>query len=219
MKKLNKQRNKNVGFNFKSRKVAILRLRGEEKSYNEIAKILGCSKGTISYHCGKNKTEKKRVKKANKARGYDLSKKVGAFKSKCTKAQYRAFRTKLKGFKRKHKGRKSPKATSNWRVHNVSTPYASKDVINKIGSKPICYLTGRKIDLNTTTSFTFDHRIPTVKGGTNDLKNLEVCCTEANHAKAGLLLDEFYSLCEEILAWRDKQANKDGQKGRRSSKS
>ena len=188
---------------FKARKKEILRLRKKGLSYRTIAKKLGCSKGTISYHCGKNQTEKKRVKKANKERDYSLSKKVTAFKSKCTKAQWRAFRTKIKGFKRKRKGSKRH-AHSSWRVHNVSIPYISEDVVNKIGSKPICYLTGRKIDLNNTSSFTFDHRIPTVKGGTNDLENLEICCTEANHAKAGLSLEDFYSLCEEILAWRDK---------------
>ena len=60
--------------------------------------------------------------------------------------------------------------------------------------------------------------IPTILGGTNDLFNMGICCTEANHAKAGLSLNDFYSLCEEILAWRDKRANKDGQKGRCSSK-
>ena len=216
---------------FKARKKDILRLRKKGLSYRAIAKKLGCSKGTISYHCGKNQTEKKRVRKANKAKGYSLTKKVTAFKSKCTKAQWRAFRTKIKGFKRKHKGGKRY-ASSSWRVHNVSIPYTSEDVINKIGSNPTCYLTGRKIDLNNTSSFTFDHRIPTVKGGTNDLDNLEICCTEANHAKAGLLLNDFYSLCEEILACRDNRSNKDGQKlacrdnrsnkdgqkGRRSSK-
>lgn len=202
---------------FKARKKDILRLRKKGLSYRTIAKKLGCSKGTISYHCGKNQTEKKRVKKANKSRGYNLSKKITAFKSKCTKAQYRAFRTKIKGFKRKRNA-KNRNATSSWRVHNVSTPYTSEDVINKISSKPRCYLTGRKINLGNTTSFTFDHRVPTVKGGTNDLHNLEVCCTEANHAKAGLLLEDFYSLCEEILAWRDKRANKDDKKSRRSPK-
>ena len=64
---------------FKARKKEILRLHKKGLSYRTIAKKLGCSKGTISYHCGKNQTEKKRVRKANKARGYDLSKKVTAF--------------------------------------------------------------------------------------------------------------------------------------------
>ena len=211
-KKRNK-RNRNVGLNFKPRKDDIYRLRAEGKTYNQIAKILGCSKGTISYHCGKNQTEKKRVKALNNSGDphRKLIRKITSFKSKCTKAQWRAFRTKIKGFKRKQKGRRSrgcPNATSNWRVHNISTPYTTKDVVNKIGGTPICYLTGRKINLNDTSSYTLDHRVPTTLGGTNDLKNLEICSTEANHAKAGLLLGDFYDLCEEILAWRDKQANK-----------
>jgi len=36
----------------------ILRLRSEGKSYNEIAKELGCSKGTVSYHLGFGQKEK-----------------------------------------------------------------------------------------------------------------------------------------------------------------
>jgi hypothetical protein len=31
---------------------SILKLRASGKSYNEIVNILGCSKGTVSYHCG-----------------------------------------------------------------------------------------------------------------------------------------------------------------------
>lgn len=34
-------------------KAEIIRLRKENKTYNEIAKILGCAKATISYHCTK----------------------------------------------------------------------------------------------------------------------------------------------------------------------
>jgi len=188
---------------FKPRKAAILRLRKKGFSYRKIAKKLGCSKGTISYHCGKNNTEKKRVANQKKHKRFVLTKKVNNFKSKCTRAQWRSFRTKVKGFKRK-KSYTKRRANTTWRVHNISTPYVVKDVVNKIGSKPICYLTGRKVDLNNTTSYTLDHRVPTTLGGTNDLENLEICCAEANHAKAGLSLEDFYALCEEILAWRDK---------------
>lgn len=39
-------------------KEKILKLREEGKSYNEIKKILGCSKGTISYHCAKIDNDK-----------------------------------------------------------------------------------------------------------------------------------------------------------------
>jgi len=203
---------------FKPRKDDILRLRKKGLSYRTIAKKLGCSKATISYHCGKNKSEKKRVANQKKRKGFILAKKINSFKSKCSKAQWRGFRSKIKGFK-KRKPSERCRATTTWRVHNISKNYTCKDVISKIGATPICYLTGRKIDLNNTTSYTLDHRIPTTLGGTNDLENLEICCKEANHAKAGLSLNDFYSLCEEILAWRDKQANKNGKKGRRSPKS
>jgi len=49
-------------------KEKILELRNEGKSYREIQKILGCSKSTISYHCGNGQKEKtkNRTKKEGK---------------------------------------------------------------------------------------------------------------------------------------------------------
>ena len=41
-------------------KEEILRLKQQGKSYNEIASILGCSKGTIAYHLGTGQKEKTR---------------------------------------------------------------------------------------------------------------------------------------------------------------
>lgn len=38
----------------------ILRLRSEGKTYNEIVAILGCSKGTVSYHCNQGRKVKSR---------------------------------------------------------------------------------------------------------------------------------------------------------------
>jgi len=38
----------------------ILKLRLEGKTYKEISAILGCSKGTIAYYCGKGQKEKTR---------------------------------------------------------------------------------------------------------------------------------------------------------------
>lgn len=39
-------------------KVKILELREKGKTYNEIVAILGCSKGTVSYHCGNGQKAK-----------------------------------------------------------------------------------------------------------------------------------------------------------------
>ena len=188
---------------FKNRKKDILRLHKRGLSYRTIAKKLGCSKSLISYHCSKDQKEKYRVRLQSRGWKHRFTKKVTQFKSRCTAEEYRTFRNKVKTFKRKlPKGSRSTPTTS--RVNNISKQYHAKDVINKVGANPVCYLTGRKLKIQDTSSYTFDHRVPTVMGGTNDLENLEICSTEANHAKAGLLLEDFYSLCEEILAWRDK---------------
>jgi len=44
----------------------IMRLRAEGKTYDEIKKILGCSKGTISYHLGMGQKEKTLLRTNNR---------------------------------------------------------------------------------------------------------------------------------------------------------
>ena len=180
------------------RKEQILKLRSEGKSYRQIEKILGCSRSTISYHCGKNGTEKKRVQKNTKKRSA-ICRKVSGFKSRCTRANWTIFRSKLKTYKKRN-----PRCRTHSIVNSVSENYSCQDVIDKIGENPRCYLTGKKIDLNDPSSYNLDHVIPTSKGGSNDLSNLNICTKNANNAKGDLSLDELYNLCESILAWRDK---------------
>lgn len=48
-------------------KEQILKLRAEGKTYKEIKDVLGCSKGTIAYHCGDGQKEKSR-NRVNKSR-------------------------------------------------------------------------------------------------------------------------------------------------------
>jgi len=56
----------------------ILELRNNGKSYNEISKILGCSKSTISFHCKKNENNKKitltnkQKKDINQIKNFDI---------------------------------------------------------------------------------------------------------------------------------------------------
>ena len=88
---------------FKPRKGDILRLRKEGLSYKQIAKNLGCSTSTISFHLGKGQSERKRVKQQGIDEGYSLAKKLNNFKSKCSKKQWIAFHTKIKSFKKKKK--------------------------------------------------------------------------------------------------------------------
>lgn len=182
--------------NNKRRKEDILRLRKQGKSFGQISKQLGCSKSVISYHCG-NGSEKARVARNNKS-AQPICKKVNSFKSRCSKSSYDTFKRKLKGFKRKGSN------NSHSIVNNISKNYSCKDVVEKIGKNPRCYLTGKKINLEDTSAYHLDHITPTAKGGSNDLDNLNICLAEANQAKGQLTLKEFYKLCEDVLKWRGK---------------
>jgi 5-methylcytosine-specific restriction endonuclease McrA len=158
-------------------KEQILQLREEGKSYKEIMEIVGCSKGTISYHCGegqKNKTNL-RTKKYRDNHKTDIhqifNKKVRAF-----------LGSKLRDFNRNG---------------NISLKY--KDLLSKFSDIPKCYLTGRNIDLYDSNSYNLDHIIPKAKGGLNTVENLGLTCRDANSSKTDLLVDEYLNLCKEVL--------------------
>lgn len=189
----------NRKYNNQPRKDAILHLRSEGLSYKQIQKKLGCSLSTISYHCGSG-SEKSRVLRQVKTRK-PICKKVSNFKTRCTRANYKSLRSKVKTFKRKRGNGNRTNAT----VNNISKNYSCQDVIDKIGDNPICYLTGLPIDLNKPETYHLDHIVPTSKGGTNDLSNLGVCLKSANCAKGDLSLNELYDLCEKILRFKSKK--------------
>ena len=178
-------------------KPQILKLRAEGKTYNQIAKELDCSKSVISYHCG-NGSEKERVLSALKKRPI-LYSKISRFKGRCTRSDYKKIQSKIKTFKRSTKN----SACSSTIVNSINKNYTYKDVLNKIGDNPVCYLTGTPIDLNKPETYQLDHIIPTSKGGSNDLDNLQICIKEANTAKGDLMVDELYELCEKILKYKD----------------
>jgi len=184
--------------NNKRRKEDIIKLRKEGKSYTEIQSILGCSKSTIAYHCDGGK-EKERVLKQLKLRS-PLCRKVSSFKTRCSKANYLTLRAKVKTFKRKNARHGN---RTNTYVNSISKNYNCEDVVKKIGNNPLCYLTGKVIDLNKPETYNLDHIIPTARGGTNDLDNLQICTKEANQAKGELSLSNLYELCKDITSWNE----------------
>lgn len=162
----------------------ILRLRGEGKTYNEIVELLGCSKGTISYHCGKNQKEKSSQRKNKNKKINPLSAKIGQFKD---------YRT------------KEAKSLKN-RVHKFyqysdtdKQNFSLKDLKEKIGENPICYLTGKPINLDDPQSYELDHIIPVSRGGDNSLENCNICLTNANRSKERMILEEYLELCKTVL--------------------
>jgi transposase len=183
--------------NNEPRKDQIIKLRAKGLTYNEIQKKLGCSKSVISYHCGDG-SEKRRLKKNNQERSH-LEKKISSFRTRCKKENYYTFRSKVKTFKRKSSNSSNK---SNTVVNSINKNYTAKDVLDKIGQNPICYLTGERIDLEKSETYNLDHIIPTALGGSNDLSNLQIAVASANQAKGELCLSDFYKLCKKVLIWK-----------------
>lgn len=178
-------------------KQKILQLRSEGFTYDQIKYQLKCSKGTISFHCGENQKEKhsNRLKKNRKKN--PLQKKIHQFNwSDRKKKGTRSFSTKTT----LHEKLRIKLAFFSEDFNGVSKMmFSINDFLEKIGDEPKCYLTGRKIDLNESSSYHLDHIIPRSKGGTNELDNCQIACKQANQAKSDLTLEEFYKLCEEVL--------------------
>ena len=157
----------------------ILKLREEGKSYSEITSILGCAKSTVAYYCGKGQKEKTLNRKRRSRKTNPLMDKINRFRDRVRDFQ----RNRVNG------------TFSEGRTYTITV----EDVLNKIGNKPICYLTGREIDIYKTSDYHLDHVHPVKKGGDNSLNNLEIACKDANLAKRDLLLEDFIQLCHDVL--------------------
>ena len=162
----------------------IIKLRSEGKTYAEIKQILGCSTGTIAYHCGEGQREKY-AETRKKSRKRPLVK---------NKLKLDNFQTILK-----KKTIKSGSERFSCIEEYVTPSFKYQDVINKFGENPICYLTGRKLSWVYSSDLSFDRVTPRSKGGDNSIENLGICCKDANMSKTYLSLEEYLNLCKEVL--------------------
>jgi len=184
----------------------ILRLREMGFSYNQIKSRLGCSKGTISYHCGEGQKDKT-LATTRKRRLCPLRTKMEAFiygKKKevknpfleTFKPQNHCLRDKMIQFARigtkaKRKGYKFM--------------FKLKDLKKKIGGDPRCHWTGRKIDLTNRKSFHLDHLLPKSRGGDNSLDNCVLACREANQGHSDSTPEEYVQTSCEVAVHRGKE--------------
>lgn len=155
----------------------ILKLRAEGYSYRKIEKKLNCSRSLICYYCGINQKQKtvERTRKLRKTEKGIIRRKISTY-----------LRIKVRNFKRGKRDRKT-----NSRI-NYDAAYKI------ILQNPVCYLTGRKINLIETKTYQLDHKIPIARNGDNSLKNMGLTCKEANFGKGDLTIEEFINLCVEV---------------------
>lgn len=181
-------------------KEEILKLRTEGKSYNEIKSILGCSKGTISYHCGKGQKDKYKNNR-NKRRENVLLSKTDGFKYKPKKE----IQSDKKGNKNRkniveslRKFQKRDNSVKGKVDKDINSTFTWKDILEKFGENTICYLSGERINL-FENNYNLDHVLPVSRGGENTLNNLGILHEEVNSMKHSLTPEELIQWCVKIL--------------------
>jgi CRISPR/Cas system Type II protein with McrA/HNH and RuvC-like nuclease domain len=155
---------------------SILQLRAKGYTYGQIVEELKCPVSTVSYYCGNNQKEKT-VNRSKKNKKSSLIKKINGFYNDYSKY-------------------KAPSRAANWVKKD-----SYEEEINFLRSNPYCYITGEKIDLDKTETYSLDHIIPLSRGGSRDIKNMGLTTRVANQAKNAMLPEEFIGLCEKVLVY------------------
>jgi len=180
----------------------ILELRNQGQTYDQISTALGCSKSTVSYHCSLNgkKKVRDRVKK-HRENSHPLIRKIESFKAR------RALKTKTEHFQCRASSEHPLRDLGKTRIsmRHVNLTFKADDVIKKFGNNPKCNLTGREINWEDSSTYALDHIIPVASGGSNSLENLNLVCPEVNRAKSDLSMEDFLSLCKEVLEYNGYQ--------------
>lgn len=153
--------------------------------YKKLAKILNVSRSAIRYHIAPNfkKNCYARITKSRKEN--PMRKKIIDFHGRCSLSNHKKKFNKIADHRQKTNGNK----------------FKLKELINKIGEIPRCYLTGRKIDINNSSDYSLDHIIPVSKGGDNSLDNCGLTCKRANQAKTDMTPTELLDFCKEVLEY------------------
>lgn len=183
----------------KGLKEKILKLNEQGFSRKEIQEKLKCSYHAIAHHL----SEKIRINSYYRQKKYrekihPYIKKIRAF-SVVKKTSNRVIKKVNLKINLTHRIESFHKENGNKMY--IQPKFNADDVLNKFGEKPICYLTGKEIDIYNYKSYQFDHIVPRSKGGSNELDNLGICCSEANKAKHDMNYDDFIELCKKIVEY------------------
>jgi len=187
----------------------VLRLRAEGKSYNEIQKLLGCSKGTIAYHCGSGQKDKTK-KRQNKRRQNTLLNKTDRFKYRNTDNsidRLKESKSKKNVVEGIRKFQKRDNSISKGINKDIDKTFTWEDVLDKFGEDTFCYLSGEKLNL-FENEYQLDHINPASRGGDNTFDNLGILHRTVNLMKHNLTPEELIDWCKKILIFNGYEVNK-----------
>lgn len=182
-------------------KQKMLELRATGMSYRKIAKEIGCCKSSVmqhinyKYRAGKFKYTNN-WRKNNRLK-QTLYSRVVFFQRPIVNSDKKIQeKTILKIYQRVDNFANPERYKTSIRNEHMFT---TEQLLEKIGSEPKCYITGKPIDLSDTKSWHLDHKVPRSKGGDNSLENCGIASREANYAKFDKTLQEFLDLCVDVL--------------------
>jgi len=155
----------------------ILDLRNKKYTYGQIVNELKCPVSTVAYYCGENQKEKTFIRN-KKNRKSSIIKKISGYYN-----DYSKFN--------------SPSRIKSCVKKKPGSSYQKE--IDFLESNPYCYLTGEKIDLHKTETYSLDHKIPLSRGGKRDIENMGLTARVANQAKHAMIPEEFFELCKKVL--------------------
>lgn len=202
-----------------STKQLVRELTAQGWSAPQIQNELHLSKSTVHYHLHDSSQEKttqrqkrRRIKRPalKKLENFLYAKKPEISPSK--RSAHRVLQDKILKFQ------KRVRIIHGGYDKTLQITFTHDELMKVLAVNPVCYLTGRTIDLNKPTTYAFDHIIPTTKNGPNTLDNLGLACKIANSAKTDMTVDEHIHYCAEVLMnfgfkegnlkeWLDRQAS------------
>ena len=85
--------------------------------------------------------------------------------------------------------------------------FKNSELKQKLQDNPYCYLTGEKIDLMDSSSYSLDHKVPKSKGGDCSIDNCGLTTFMANQMKSNQTVDELLKNCIKIIAHNKDKIN------------
>lgn len=172
----------------------ILNLHEQGYTQKEIANILKCAKSAVSYHIYPNE----RLNCIRRTKNNPIYRKITSYLSSY-KREYKIYKRQINlaiqkkiyffmYLKKKYKGKQMSKL-----------PITKNDVINKFGENPVCYLSGKKLNWEDASTYSFDHKLPISRGGESTIDNMGICDYKVNQCKNNLTPEEFIQMCKDVL--------------------